>query len=99
MNVEADFGASEMRAVAKARECGGIDVVTARTQQRGYFLPTPTAKPSWMNQHENPFVENLRSHPRRAGKRPSCRRLADSRSAEGIPALRLSARRWQLGRF
>jgi hypothetical protein len=90
MNVEADFGASEMRAVAKAGERGSINIVATRTQQRGHFFPTPATKPSWMNKHESPFVASLRSRARRAGKRRSRKRGASSRSAEGSPARKLN---------
>jgi hypothetical protein len=55
MNVETNFGASEMRAVAKAGERGGINIAATRTEQRGYLFPTPTTEPSWMNQHEGPW--------------------------------------------
>jgi hypothetical protein len=94
MNVEADFGASEMRAVAKASERGGINIVPARTQQRGYFLPTPAAKPGWMNQHESPFVASLRLHARCPGKRCGRKRGAGSRSPEGTPARKMDRRRF-----
>src|SRR5262249_6012499 len=86
MNVEADVGASEMRALAEAGESGGINIVAAPTQQRGYFLPTPATKPGWMNQHESPFVAGLRPHIRGAGKRRGHKRGAGSPSLEGAAA-------------
>jgi len=56
MNSEANFGASKMRAFPKPSKRGGKDIVTARAQQGSYFLPAPSAKPSWMNQHKSRFV-------------------------------------------